>query len=210
MKLYLIRHGESEANRIGKIQGCQDFPLSSLGKEQASKLGDHMSSITLDYLYSSDLTRAYETAKAIEARQPVSANKWDRIREVGLGPFEGKTKDEIYGLYPEMRSLPLLTSGIKGTETIEQLTERCRYVCDQLLRAHDRHQVALVSHGGFISILIMFIMLGEEWSQHHRPFQIDNTGITLIDWQHGQKPMIEYINRNTHLLDLEEHYRKSI
>ncbi|MBU8908891.1 histidine phosphatase family protein [Desertibacillus haloalkaliphilus] len=199
MKLYVIRHGESTANRLGKIQGGQDYPLSPLGKKQADLLGQYFQDIQLDYIYSSDLTRANETASAIGSYQHTSVQKWETIREVGLGPFEGKSREEIELAYPEVRERSMLTSGVEGTETIEQLTNRCQYLYDQLQRAHKNDDVALVSHGGFISIFLMYVMLGEEWHQYHRPFMIENTGITLIEWKEGRKPLIHYINRNPHL-----------
>ncbi|WP_017729010.1 histidine phosphatase family protein [Halalkalibacterium ligniniphilum] len=200
MNVYLIRHGESMGNRLGKIQGWLEFPLSPLGLEQGKKLAQYFREIPVDYIYSSDLSRAYETALFLGEMKERTVHKWEKVREVNLGPFQGMTREEIYNTYPEVRTKTILTSEIEGAETIEQLTERCHYVVEQLLRAHENEDVVIVSHGGFISIFLMYIMLGEAWANFHRPFQIENTSVTRIEWKHDErKPLIHYINRNNHL-----------
>lgn len=199
--LYLIRHGQSVANEKGIIQGCKDFPLSALGQTQAKLLGESFASETIDYLYSSDLTRALDTANAIGVHQPLDSLKWDKIREIELGPLEGKTKPEIYLQYPQLNdSNSILTTGLSGTERVTEITERCKYVLDQLLSGHKRHRVALVSHGGFISIFLMYLMVAEKWNDVHRPFVIGNTGISKIEFSENRKPIFHYINNTAHLL----------
>ncbi|MEC2072389.1 histidine phosphatase family protein [Alkalihalophilus marmarensis] len=199
MNLYLIRHGESEGNRLGKIQGWSDFPLSEIGKKQALKLGNFFQGIQLDYLYSSDLTRAHDTALAIGSEKDLTVHKWEKVREVNLGPFQGLSRDEIYEQFPEVRETSILTSGIAGTESVHELTERCKYVVDQLKRAHKNDHVAIVSHGGFISIFLMYLMIGDNWGEFHRPFQIGNTSISHIELSRSGKPLFHYINRDHHL-----------
>ncbi|WP_096201755.1 histidine phosphatase family protein [Bacillus sp. FJAT-45350] len=209
MKLYIIRHGESMGNRLGKIQGWQDFELSPTGKKQAQLVGSYLSTTTFDAIYSSDLTRAYETAVSITDLQSTEVKKWSKIREIKLGPLEGKTKDEIHVAFPETKATSILTSGVQGTETIEEITYRCRDILVELLSKHQGQEVAIVSHGGLISILLMYIMLGDEWYRHHRPFKIDNTSMTLIEWQPTRKPIIHYINNCTHLegkMDIQNLY----
>lgn len=201
MILYLIRHGKSVANEKGIIQGRKDYPLSVAGQIQAKLLGEYFASKTIDYLYSSDLTRAMDTANAIGSHQPLDAMKWDKIREIGLGPLEGKTKQEIYLQYPQLSdSCSILTTGLPETESVPEITERCQYVLEQLLIGHMRHQVALVSHGGFISIFLMYLMFGEKWNDVHRPFVIGNTGVSKIEFSENEKPIFRYINSNVHLL----------
>ncbi|MCT8136835.1 histidine phosphatase family protein [Anaerobacillus sp. CMMVII] len=201
MILYLIRHGQSVANQSGIIQGRKEFPLSAAGKKQATLLGEFFASKSIDYLYSSDLERAYETATSISAHHPLDVIPWDKIREIGLGPLEGKTRQEIVLQYPEInKTSSILTTGITGTETVEEITARCQYVRQQLLSGHKRHRVALVSHGGFISIFLMYLMFGESWNEVHRPFIIGNTGVTKIEFLENEKPVFHYINKDSHLL----------
>lgn len=88
MKLYLIRHGESLGNLQGKIQGTMDFPLSDLGKQQVDLISSYCQNINLDFLYSSDLERAYATAKTIGDSTGLDVQAWEQIREVHLDHFK--------------------------------------------------------------------------------------------------------------------------
>lgn len=200
MNLYLIRHGESTGNLAGIIQGCDNFPLSDLGRSQAEFLANSFKDMQLDYIYSSDLTRASDTAKALAKKKNLSVHEWEKVREVHLGPLQGLTRSEIYERFPETIENSILTSGVKGTETVAELSERCQYVMDQLQRAHKNDHVAIVSHGGFLSILLMYLLTGDQWHLLHRPFQIGNTSISHIEWpKNRRKPLIHYINRTGHL-----------
>jgi uncharacterized phosphatase len=203
MKLYLIRHGESIGNQLGKIQGCQEFDLSPTGKLQAELVGSYLGQTQFDAIYSSQLTRAFETAVAIAGHQNVDVIKMDKAKEIQLGPFEGKTREEIYLSYPEAKEKSLLTSGVKGTETIEGVTKRCNELLSELLQKHQGQRVAVISHGGLINIFLMYVMIGENWHEHHRPFMINNTSISLLEWQTDRKPIIHYINSNKHINDTE-------
>jgi len=90
MKVYLIRHGESEANARGIYQGQKiDSPLSNLGLAQAKKLANVLRDIKLNAIYSSDLLRAMQTAKEIARFQRVLTIPDARLREFNLGDFSG-------------------------------------------------------------------------------------------------------------------------
>lgn len=200
MKLYLIRHGESQGNLEGKIQGSMDFPLSSLGRDQVDLISSYCKDVHLDYLYSSDLTRAYDTAEKIGETKGLPVRKWEKVREVFLGPLQGLTREEIKEKYPITQEKSIITSGIAGTETVEELTERCQSVVDQLLNVHANDSVAIVSHGGFISIFLTYLIANDQWAALKRPFVIGNTSITLVEWADGQDtPFIHYTNRTAHL-----------
>ncbi|OIJ21304.1 histidine phosphatase family protein [Anaerobacillus alkalidiazotrophicus] len=201
MILYLIRHGQSVANESGILQGCKEFPLSDLGYKQAELLGQFFASKAMDYIYSSDLIRAFDTAQSISHHHPIEVKKWEKIREVGLGPLEGKTRKELQLQFPELKDIPsILTTGIEGTETVEEITSRCKYVVEQLLLGHRGDKVVLVSHGGFISIFLMYLMFGENWNDIHRPFIIGNTGVSKIEFTDSNKPIFHYINNDAHLV----------
>lgn len=198
MEIFLIRHGESEGNKAAKLQGCEDFDLTVKGKRQALKLGKYFSELSLDYIYSSDLSRAYNTAKAIEKYQLVQTKASKDLREIYLGPLQGKTREQIYDEYPEVKNKNLLHSGLKGTETDEQITARCRHLYHLLKEINDNEKAAVISHGGFLSIFLMYLLAGEEWHTLHRPFKINNTGVTKLSWREG-KLSIHYINQYHHL-----------
>ncbi|WP_280770190.1 histidine phosphatase family protein [Salipaludibacillus daqingensis] len=199
--IYFIRHGQSEANLQGIIQGHAEFPLSDLGKKQASLVGQWMANVQLDEIFSSDLQRAMITAEEIGQYQSVSVKPWDIVREVGLGPLEGKTRKQMYEEFPTLKPHALLTSGINGTESIDAVTTRCAYLVKQLTTDYDNKTVAVISHGGFIGIMLMYLIGGDEWHMLKRPFVIGNTGITKVELDDEGNAKLHYTNRMDHLRD---------
>ena len=95
MKLYLIRHGQTDWNVAGKIQGCHDIPLNATGKRQAEYLAEGMSRRPVTHIFSSPQKRALETAQAIAGRQGVGVTALSGLREVEFGGWEGLTWKEI-------------------------------------------------------------------------------------------------------------------
>lgn len=201
MKLYMIRHGESEGNKLGKIQGSMDFPLSDIGIKQAEAVAQFCQTLNADYLYSSDLTRAYDTATAIASTTGLPVQKWEKLREVELGPMQGKTREEIAELFPETKGKALIGSDIEGTETNQEIAERCESLLHQLKTAHRKEDtVLLVSHGGFISSLLTYMIVGHNLASANRPFVIGNTSVTLIEWdKKTDRYLLHYTNRTAHL-----------
>ncbi|MBP3952385.1 histidine phosphatase family protein [Bacillus suaedae] len=200
MNLYLIRHGESEGNLLGRIQGHANYVLTAQGRKQAEFLGSYLKDLEIDYLYSSDLLRAFATAEIASSSLDIAPVPWEKIREVNLGPLQNKTKAQIYQTYPQVLETSILTSGIEGTESINALSLRCNDVVTELRNKHMNENVALVSHGGFISVFLMYLFLGDDWSKYDRPFQINNTSVSRVEWkEHRQSPLIHYTNQTIHL-----------
>lgn len=95
IKVYLVRHGETEWNKIGKMQGWGDSPLSELGREQAKWLGERANEFKLDRIYTSPTGRAYETAEIIKGVKDIEIIKRDSIREINVGEWEGLDKEIV-------------------------------------------------------------------------------------------------------------------
>lgn len=201
MKLYLIRHGESEGNKQGKIQGSMDFPLSELGHIQAEAVAEFCQTLPIDDVYTSDLTRALHTAETIANPSNHRLTKTDLLREVHLGVLQGKTREDIFEQYPHLKGKPLVGSDAEGAETIEALSRRCEQLLHMLKEQHQQGEtVLLVSHGGFISTLLTYLIAGANWGDVNRPFVIGNTSVTLVEWDvESDRFYIEYTNRTAHL-----------
>lgn len=97
MILYIVRHGETEWNKMGKIQGKTDISLSEDGRKLAQKTADGLKNIKFDYIFSSPLERAYETACIIKGDRDIEIVKDERLIEVGFGLYEGTVVDERKG-----------------------------------------------------------------------------------------------------------------
>ena len=100
--IYITRHGETEWNAEGRIQGHTDVALSSRGQEQARMLARRLAGIQIDAVYSSDLKRAAETARVAVGERDVPLSLTPDLREYNKGVFEGMTADEYREAYPHL------------------------------------------------------------------------------------------------------------
>ena len=96
LKVYLLRHGLTDWNKLRRVQGSSDIPLNEEGRRVARLTAEGMRDMPIDLVYSSPLKRARETAEIICAGRDVPIVFDERIREIGFGEFEGVTWPEIY------------------------------------------------------------------------------------------------------------------
>ncbi|WP_176008622.1 histidine phosphatase family protein [Paenalkalicoccus suaedae] len=196
MIIYFVRHGESEGNKKAMIQGQSEYPLTQTGENQAKQVAQALHDVGASTIYTSDLARAKNTAKPIAALQGKKAVESTLLREVFLGPLENRTREDILTSYPHINQI--VTSGVEGTETIEALTERCHTQLKKWKKYHASETIIAVSHGGFISIFLMYLFAKENWHTLHRPFRIGNTGITRVRIE-GDNVYFDYVNNTSHL-----------
>lgn len=103
--IYLVRHGESLGNKVGRFLGHTDLDLSELGYTQASMTADALSSIHFDAIYSSDLLRAYNTALPHAKMRGLEIIKSTGLREIFVGEWEGMLAEDIKSQYGDMFTL---------------------------------------------------------------------------------------------------------
>lgn len=99
--IYLVRHGETEANRQFRFQGCTDLPLTADGLAQAERLAEALAEIPFDYAYSSPLPRAWNTAKIVNRPHGVPLLPDPALLEVCGGLFEGQKMEVVQREWPE-------------------------------------------------------------------------------------------------------------
>lgn len=197
MELLLIRHGESVANREGRIQGQRDYPLSEEGRRQAERLAKWLSRKRIDALYSSDLSRAYQTAAAIARYHSLKVIARPDVREVKLGRFETLTMDEVQKKYPEYAGADFLSTGLSDVEQADEVYRRALAVVEDLYDRHQSGYVVLVSHGLFISCMLQ-ALLNIKWPGR-RVFKVGNTGITTLHFLSPHQIFILGVNERPHL-----------
>ncbi len=155
-RLLLVRHGETDWNRLARIQGHTDIELNETGRWQAERLADAVRHDGIQTIYSSDLLRASQTAGAI-ARATGLAVQLDRgLRERSFGRFEGRQFVDIEQSDPQAAGLwrrrdP--TFEPPGGESLTQVYERAVSTAERLSRAHRGQLIALVAHGGVLDCL---------------------------------------------------------
>ncbi|OZT79017.1 hypothetical protein CHL76_14825 [Marinococcus halophilus] len=197
--VYFIRHGESEGNYAQVLQGSMDYPLTRHGQTQAEALGSYFREVQFDAVIASDLMRASGTAAALADFQQVDISTDERLREVHLGVLEGKAREVIQNEFPDLIGRDLLTAEVEGAETKNDLTARCAWLYHKLTEEwKEKDQVAVVSHGGFITIFFMYLLAKDNWVSLQRSMRIDNTGVSRIHFR-KDRASIQYINRITHL-----------
>lgn len=118
--IYIVRHGQTEQNLKKKLQGRSDFPLTELGREQASAVGDafHDAGIVFDKVYTSPLDRAIETAKLVAGDAPIDVE--EALIEMDYGPYEGI---DLFDLPPEVEEFFKDFTNHPAPEGMEQLPD---------------------------------------------------------------------------------------
>ena len=89
MDIYLIRHGETDWNRMKKLQGTTDIPLNAYGIELAEKTAEGLKDVPFDRIYTSPLIRARKTAEIIRRDRPIEIIETDGLKEISFGDYEG-------------------------------------------------------------------------------------------------------------------------
>jgi uncharacterized phosphatase len=199
VRLTLVRHGQSVANAAGKLQGQMDFPLSSQGLNEAKAVGKWLADEAVDAIYSSDLSRAFQTAEEIARHHDTDIIETPALREFHLGQFQGLTREEINDRFPEYVDLDWWTTGVAGVEQIDQIKVRALDAVQMLLERHQGQRIVVVSHGGWISTLLM-ALLNIEWNGK-RVFTIGNTSMTTIDFSDPKQLVIVGVNETPHLVN---------
>jgi broad specificity phosphatase PhoE len=153
--IHLARHGETDWNRELRWQGHSDPPLNERGRRQARALADAVSRTRLAAVYSSDLSRASETAQIVASRLELPLSVDPGLREIDVGSWEGFTLAEIEAHSPEAvaRWEERGEHGWEGGESHEQMAARVHEAVHSIAARHEGEEVLVVSHGGPIRAL---------------------------------------------------------
>lgn len=147
MKLYFIRHGQTEQNASGIIQGHTHGKLSELGKKQADLTGKRLQKEKIDIIYASDLDRASDTAKAIHRYRPHTRIVFTKeLRERNYGRLNGKGQKEAGWTRENKLTHPNYLTP-PGGETFADMQKRAGKFFRKILSAHPNDSVVIVSHG---------------------------------------------------------------
>ena len=150
MKLYIMRHGQTDWNKKGKIQGKTDIELNEEGIEQAKKAREFLENYPIDMIVASPLKRARKTAEIINETRKVPIMFDKALEERGFGHFEGKIRKEIHDeiLNSEILDNYSLNKEYKGVETIQELCDRVWGLLNELKEEYADKNILLVTHGG--------------------------------------------------------------
>lgn len=194
MRLYLVRHGETQGNQERRYLGWEDLPLTPLGEAQAGALAARLAGEPLTGIWSSDLSRARTTAEAIAARHALPIQIAPSLRETNFGDWSGLTYDEIAqqapaALWdwigdPERHAPP-------GGERLGDLRQR-------VLTALPRQDGALVvTHGGVIQALLSAWLGCSLWEVH-----VPLASLTILEWDGARLLQAICVGDAAHLAEI--------
>lgn len=161
MDLILVRHGETETNRLGKIQGVSQAPLNERGLAQAAAAARALDEETPFALYSSPLRRAAQTAEAIASRTGISPVREDGLIEMDVGEFEGLSGRQLRERFPEvMRSWDedAYRTVMPGGESLATVRERAGSTVRRLAEVHTDETVVAVTHNFTIQMILCTVL----------------------------------------------------
>ena len=159
---FLVRHGETLWNRKGRFQGYTDTRLNKVGRWQAKRLAARLGSIPFAAAYSSDLSRAVETAEAILQGRSIPLHITPELRELSFGQWEGLTHQESEAGSPTLYA-QLMTGDAAvappGGESLEVLIRRVGILQGHLSQAHlNEENILMVAHGGSLRALLVNLL----------------------------------------------------
>ncbi len=203
-RLYLIRHGETLWNIERRAQGIKNIELSQRGIAQGKLLAQRLKKQKIDIIYSSDLSRAYETASIIGKEIDKPVYTLPEIREMNFGDWEGLTMSEIKenykDIYDSWKNTPH-TAIIPGAETLIQVQERVMKGVHRIIKENKGKNIIMVSHGVAIKTII-FNLLDIDLSNYKKIRQ-DNTAINIIDFKKDYNVLVS-LNDTCHLKILSD------
>ncbi len=162
MKIYFARHGQTDWNTLGKVQGTTDIPLNENGIAQAQLLCKNLEKrgISFEKIYTSYQVRAVKTAQIVDEHFHTGYEIVRGLEEMNLGLFEGHTWDEILSLYSKEHKLWISNKRYNcspGGESYQMVMERLFGALDYILGKHDTSSdknLLIISHGAVIMTLL--------------------------------------------------------
>jgi broad specificity phosphatase PhoE len=185
MRIIMVRHGETKGNRDGIIQGQTDGDLNELGILQAKRVAERLKDEKVDLVFSSDLKRAYDTAKLItkyHENVPFTIEK--SLRERSHGVYEGKKGDELDW-----------SIQVEGQESIEELIKRAKDFIDKIYLECNDKSVIFVCHNGIGKALIS-VITGEDYFKIEK---LHNTSVSIFEVYDEDENKVRLFNCKKHL-----------
>lgn len=208
LRLLLVRHGETEWNRVSRFQGGIDVPLNEKGRQQAQQAGEFLQDVPINFAVSSPMLRPKETAEIILQFHPnVKLDLEEKLKEINHGLWEGKLESEIkeeYGeLLREWQNSPDTVQMPEG-ENLQQVWDRGTAAWDAIAKSMAVSTTELttglvVAHDAINKVILCHILglnPGSFWS-----IKQGNGAVSVIDYCEGweKAPVLQAMNITSHL-----------
>ncbi len=191
----MTRHGETIENIARIVQGHLPGKLSEKGIEQARKVAYRLKDEHLDYIFSSDSTRAFDTAQEIARfHQDVPLEATEELRERYFGDLQGKVGPSDW----EAKRWNTDYAIEHNLETPQELFERSRNFLEELLNGYQAKMILSVAHNGINQALTTYI-LRRSWQEIGQIEKFGNTSITIFEFNKNNTPVLQLMNCTKHL-----------
>lgn len=189
--ILFIRHGETSWNHEHRLQGWTDIQLNEQGIIQAQGLSDHLANqknYQITAIYSSDLMRAYETARITAEKLHLGVTTSKNFREMCWGEAEGVYMEEFVKTHGKSHAhfVGRDHSEIPGAENFNQVLSRVNSELETLVKVHAGQTIAIFSHGRTIKLLSEYATNGLEIPP------VPNCGILKFSYDPAEKPPLKF------------------
>ncbi|MBP1989667.1 histidine phosphatase family protein [Paenibacillus eucommiae] len=182
--LFLTRHGETEWNVEGKIQGHQDSSLTLLGKRQASWLRTSLKEFNFDAIYSSTSQRTYHTAEIIRDKRKLDIYPSDSLKEINMGSWEGQKRSDIESNFPDDHrkfwNTPHLYTPRNEGESFSQLQDRIIPAIKEIVSKHRGGNILIVTHAIALKVIMAYFR-GDPLEKLWTPPSIQPTALNKVE-----------------------------
>lgn len=183
-RLYITRHGQTEWNLAGRMQGQKDSPLTELGMSQAKLLGERLKKESIDVIISSSSGRALSTAQLIRGNRDIEILENDNFREINMGEWEGKLHSDIEEKFPEEKNnfwkAPHIYKATSGGETFFEVVKRTSGEVEKIIEAYHDKNVLIVTHAVSLKSLLLYFE-NKEMDKFWEGAYMHSTCLNIID-----------------------------
>ena len=197
-RIYFIRHGESEANRIQLFAGSLDTPLTEKGRAQADATAAFLRDIPFSAVHASDLQRAYDTGAAVAQLHGLEAIPTRHLREIFAGLWEGRTYSDLereffdsYGVWKRTIGLAYCPDG----ESVAQLQERVRACVEEIVSRHTGETICIATHATPIRVMECLWTHTPLERMHTIPW-VSNASVTVAEYDEAMRGRL--VERDIH------------
>lgn len=197
MKIYLIRHGETDWNKLRRLQGQADIPLNEFGRQLARETEPALRDVPFDRVYTSPLKRARETAELVTAGRNLPIIEEPRLKEMGFGEFEGLCcREEGWNIpdpgFRDFFNAPEKYRPPKGGESFQQVSDRLESFLKELYATEELQDktVLLSTHGAALCGILRLIKknpMERYWDGGvHK-----NCAVTIVEVKDGKATILQ-------------------
>ncbi len=200
MRLYLLRHGETEYSRTGGFCGSLDPDLTAVGTQMASEFARTYQTLSWEAVYTSPMRRTLATAAPLCGALNITPRRRDGLREIHYGAWENLTQADALARYPDeyarWSAEPAWNAPPDG-ETGAEVAVRASAVIDEIVRAHPSGNVLVVTHKATVR-LVLCDLLGIDRGRYRDRLAAPTASVSIVSFgPHG--PLLETIADRSHL-----------